>query len=116
MTALEQLLAEAQSLCDAATPGPWTVYSEPLPLTEAGRRECPDFIAFERRIGTTRAHPQLQGPAPVVSTSHSPYIGTGTHIYMSSEDAAFIARARTLIPELVAALRVVPPATEDLSQ
>lgn len=76
---LAALIAEAVQLSAAATPGPWVV-----------DERYPGYVYCDDAVGSAVALPPS---APVLRESLA-----------RLENAAFIARARTLIPELAAAL------------
>lgn len=84
----EKWLAEAQAVCDAATPGPWT--------------------AQMGEFGDTRLHGLVASDgADIVSIDDSGcyYAGETGGLSMKGADAAFIALARTALPEALAELR-----------
>lgn len=81
--------AELKRLAEAATQGSWQVIETELPC-RLGRPHV------ERRIFTTKDHPQLKAPYPVVNGS----VALGTDetpvhhmVSMTAKDAAFIASA-----------------------
>lgn len=90
---MTDLLDEAEALLAKATPGPWTSHlwnSTDAELAEAERTEVEDLI-------------RGANGARVVGASWY----DGMHINCTEEDAALIARAPTLIAELVARVREV---------
>ncbi|MGF6669167.1 hypothetical protein [Pseudomonas monsensis] len=81
--------SKLKKLAEAATQGGWQVIETELPC----RLGLPHV---ERRIFTTKDHPQLKAPYPVVNGS----VALGTDetpvhhmVSMTAEDAAFIAAA-----------------------
>lgn len=83
---MTDLITEARELCEAATPGPWEWTVSDILGTE---------LDAENLKGVIRLADDYPG-----------YPECGEHLIMqlSESDAAFIARSRTLIPELCDAL------------
>lgn len=104
MTTRQVSADEARAMVAAATPGPWGVYAQERQLNETGRAQFPDGCApiVERRIGTAWVHPQLHGPAPVVTTSTGPFHDPPTTVEVSDADATLIAAAPDLAHTVVA--------------
>lgn len=82
---ISELMREANSLCDAATAGPWEVGYSNAYMRAAVFNTGEGLDAVQAEVGT------------VAVAMHARYM----------QDARFIARARTLIPELVTALTEV---------
>lgn len=103
---LDALIAEAEGLCAAATPGPWSLCHH---LRPGGDDSCP--CGYRGGIWSG------DGETIVLEMGGSPEVD-GTKILPEADrpqqiaDAAFIARARTLLPELLAALRQRPEREE----
>lgn len=78
------------------TPGPWKVFET----------KADDGHVIERMIGTVGEHPQLKGPAPVVTSCHSIQSVNGVTpfhgVHIDEADAALIAAAPDLLAALVA--------------
>lgn len=90
---LDALIAEAEGLCVAATAGPWA--------------RCDPPWGDRMEIFTGRGDPHGQA---LIASCNDPFDCNEDHAenWHPEADAAFIARARTLIPELLAALRQRP--------
>lgn len=90
---LDALIAEAERLCVAATAGPWA--------------RCDPPWGDRMEIFTGRGDPHGQA---LIASCNDPFDCNEDHAenWHPEADAAFIARARTLIPELLAALRQRP--------
>ena len=76
------------------TPGPWKVYVDPRAWNEVAlQRGIPrgNQPPPEVRVGTEWDHPQLKGPAPIITTTHSPYYVEPVSINIKMEDAHLIA-------------------------
>lgn len=85
-------LLEIEKRTEAATMGPWKVFTNTY-------EEDKPFLA-ERLIGTVWEHPQLKGNVPIVTMSTG--IGEPRHrVSIDKEDAEFIANARRDIPYLI---------------
>lgn len=85
----EELISEATTICEAATPGPWSPIDDPEAVVGVPRY---------RAMRCPKGHGGHGGNGYVFSTTHEWHVG------MRAEDSAFIATARTLVPELAAAL------------
>lgn len=85
-------LDELERLADSATPGPWI---------EGG---TPGYLAAGQLAnGTTRQNNPLTIRSPM---HHTEEIATvWTYLLPTNANAAFIARARTAVPELIAEIR-----------
>jgi hypothetical protein len=77
MTTRERLIAEAEALCEGATPGPW------------------EYVALNDKSWLN----YIMGDDGLVT------VAALSDCEQNDADAAFIARARTLVPELVALLK-----------
>ena len=87
MTDLQSLISQATTICEAATPGPWSVYE----ITGEDIEDCGDADRIISR--------GIDGPGEVG-------LNTGVEYQMySSADATFIATSRTLLPQLAEALQ-----------
>lgn len=89
MTDPNELIAQSKSICEAATPGPWQPIDDPESVVGVPRY---------RAMRCPKGHGGHGGNGYVFSTTHEWHVG------MRAEDSAFIATARTLVPELAAAL------------
>lgn len=95
-------IEKLEALAKAATQGDWQVIETELPC-RLGRPHV------ERRVFTTKDHPQLKAPYPVVNGS----VALGTDetpvhhmVSMTAEDAAYIAAANpAAVLELIAELK-----------
>jgi hypothetical protein len=91
-------LDELARLLEAATPGPWQVHREDVPYTTPVGGDC-----IERTIHTAYDHPQLGGPAPVVTQSFG--LIARPVVSVSDADARLIAAAVNALPALIASAR-----------
>lgn len=91
MTDPNELIAQSKSICEAATPGPWQPIDDPESVVGVPRY---------RAMRCPKGHGGHGGNGYVFSTTHEWHVG------MRAEDSAFIATARTLVPELSAALQL----------
>ena len=98
---LAELIHELRALESEATPGPWQVHVEALAQSELGKEKGRGGGSVERSIHTAWDHPQLRGPAPVVTASVGPYQVPDRCIYISEGNAALIARMRNVLPALL---------------
>ena len=75
-----------------------------LPPSALGRQRTERGLALpgtpQLTIHTSWDHGQLQGPAPVVTTSCGPYFEPGIAIHLREADAALIVYYRSACPEL----------------
>lgn len=90
MTDPNELIAQSKSICEAATPGPWQPIDDPESVVGVPRY---------RAMRCPKGHGGHGGNGYVFSTTHEWHVG------MRAEDSAFIATARTLVPELATALQ-----------
>lgn len=79
MSDAKNIVQEAEELCENATPGPWT-------FTHTGPDERP-------------------GTADVCDLVNDAWVVTPNDLANYEDDGAFIARARTLVPDLVAEVK-----------
>lgn len=104
---IDALIAEAEALCANATPGPWKSDGEVVGWLSGDAPACAvRYLStsgeeYESWSPVAMCQPNLSGRYPIAGTLRP------------VEDAAFIARARTLIPELIAALAAPNAAAED---
>ena len=108
----KERLAEIKARLKAATPGPWQVYPTEIPyryvsqVPGAGKEEVRG-AHIHRQIGTEYDHPQLHGPAPVVTLSSgigTPEGGGVQMVGIEQKDAELIAHAPRDLEDLLDAL------------
>lgn len=104
----DERAARLRAAAEQATPGPWVVHVEIVPLNEHGRETFKDEVANgefpvekELHVFTEWDHPQLKGPELVVSIWNSPYFERPHGVFIREKDAAYIAAAN---PQTVLAL------------
>jgi hypothetical protein len=105
----EHLITEAKRLCEEATPGPWewdVIDAHKCICLESARWKVMDFA----RYGMNGAAPRflvdgfMRRADELLKSLPGKEHHRGFDNYIDHPDAAFIARSRTLIPKLVAAL------------
>lgn len=92
----EQLNA-IKKRAEKATSGPWKVYQD----------------EFSTRISSELIHPQLKGPAPVITEAHDVHGVIG--IYISANDTDFIVHAREDVPALIAEVERLRGVLEEMA-
>ena len=112
MTTTAALIAEARALDAEATAGPWETRTYKLEPSDAGRANGftgsePIFAKEQVEVVTSWEHGQAQAKLPIPSLARGPFtIPDVFPHYWQEGDAAFIARSRTLLPQLADALEV----------
>jgi len=82
--------------------GPWQAAKVKLEPNEHGKAAGLTNARTDYELHTAWDHPQLGGPATVVSLAYGLY---GTHVHIKPENAEFLAHAREDVPALVAEVR-----------
>lgn len=105
-------------LCEAATPGPWAVGERVLPISPIGNDEFPGGLptTYEIVIVTERVHPQLRSQVVITPLCTSPYFVPERFVSIEPADAAFIAAARTLLPQALQELKELRKRLTKLSE
>jgi hypothetical protein len=94
------VLASLRVALEKATPGPWQCHAEAVGQSALGVEKGRGQGLVERTIHTAQPHPQLGGPAPIVTTASGPYVER-TYIHIRDVDAALIVLLRNHGPALV---------------
>ena len=97
----DDLIAEALKLSEKATPAPWY----------AGAQNDALFIVIGRAPSSSNDDPWHDAPRTVLAAMRQPFSGQ-----QEVADAAFIARARTLVPELAEALAAERALADQLAE
>lgn len=110
--------AALREMLERATPGPWKCYERDHAHNEAANKAgLSGGVRVERSIHTAWNHSQLGGPAPVVTTGHTPFYGERTtYLHINEEDATFIVAARNSLANLLSyvdALETIAGAIDD---
>lgn len=94
--------ARLRELLARVTPLPWQVIEQPLVYRDAGDMR-PGGVRFaDRRIGTVSNHPQLHGPAPVVTIATTIVADPRHFVHIEPDDAAYLVAAANAVPALLA--------------
>lgn len=86
------------ALCNAATRGPWKIYTEIVQVFAEGRE------SKAHAVGTAYDHPQLRGPV-AITAAYTEIIDADKSVHhgvhLTLEDAEFIAAAREALPHYI---------------
>lgn len=107
-TDITALIAELRGLLEETDRPPWKVYEQLRQINELGLKTFPAgsfaHSYVERRISTEYDHVQLEGPAPIITLSTSPYYEPNHAVHISDRNARLLVAAVNALPTLLDAL------------